>query len=535
VTNAENHTTILCIAPSPLEEGIIWVSTDDGQIQLTQDGGETWTLVSKELTSGKKGRVPQATWSPHVEASRHDSAVAYVVFEDHRRSNWTPYVYVTRDFGKTWKSLVTAEIDGFCHVIREDPVKPDLLYLGTEFGLFVSFNGGQGWMKWTQGLPSVSVRDIGVHPRENDLIIGTHGRSIYIIDDISPLREIAGEVLSKKLHLFKIQDAFQFQSGRLSSFLSPGDTAFMGENKRRGAVISYHLIPTEKKKEDAPDPERDEMRQRMLQRMRQMGGSPRMGQMGAMGETSSRVAITIENEEGKVIGRMNGTEKKGINRVYWNFREETARQTTGAARSSFRSRRGGLTVLPGNYTVKIKYDKEEVAMPLVVKTDPRLDIDIAVLKANRELYKNAQGLSNAMTSANQQIQDVQKAIKTIRENARNNRSPKTRDLMKAATDLDKKMKELTEILSPTPKKQGIADRSAGLSSYVMRAVYGLARGYEPVSQAAKVRLEKAQAKTKGFVEKFNAVFQTDVEQFKKLMVESGFSLFKPFKQLKVNK
>ncbi len=535
VTNAENHTTILCIAPSPLKQGVIWVGTDDGNIQITQDGGDTWRLVSKSLTTGKKGKVPPATWAPHVEASKHDAAAAYVVFDDHRRSNWTSYVFVTRDFGKTWKSLVTPKIDGFCHVIEEDPVNPNLLFLGTEFGMFISFNGGQDWMKWTQGLPSVAVRDIGVHPRENDLIIGTHGRSIYIIDDISPLREISDEVVKKKLHLFKVQDAVQFQSGRMSSFLSAGDTAFTGENKRTGAVINYFLIPSEKKKEETSDPERDEMRQRMLQRMRQMGGSARMRQFGAMGQTSSRVAITIENKEGKVIGRVNGTENKGINRVYWNFREATSDQTAGVRRGGFRFGGGGLTVLPGDYSVKIKYGKEEASSPMIVKPDPRLNIDIAVLKANREMFKKAQGLSNAITSASEQIQNTQKAIKAIRENARNIRSPKIRDLMKAATELDKKLKDLAEILSPTPKKQGIADRSAGLSSYVMRSVYGLARGNEPVSQAAKKRYEKAKVMVETFMVKFNTVFKEDVENFKKLVAESGFSLFKPFKPLKLDK
>lgn len=532
VTNAENHTTIMSISPSPLQKGVIWVGTDDGNVQLTQDGGQNWTLVSKSLTTGKKGMVPPATWVPHVEASRHNAATAYVVFDDHRRSNWTPYVYVTRDFGKTWKSLVTSEIDGFCHVIKEDTVNPNLLFLGTEFGMYVSFNGGANWMKWTQGLPTVPVRDIAVHPRENDLIIATHGRSLYVIDDISPLREISGEVMKEKLHLFKVPDAVEYQTGRLSSFLSPGDTAFVGQNKRIGAAITYYLIPSKTKTDKAPNPESQAARQRMMQRMQQMGGMGRRS--GMMPQGSSRVAITISDAGGKVIGRVNGTENKGINRVYWNFRETTPEQAQGARRGG-RFGRGGLTALPGQYTVKIKYDKEEAGMPLTVKTDPRLSIDVEVLKANRAMFKKAQALSLAMTSAGQQIQDMQKAIKTIRENARNNRSPKTKELTKAVSELEKKLKDLSEILNPTPKKQGIADRSAGLNMYVMRAVYGLARGFEPVDQAAKVRLEKAKAKAVPFVEKFNAVFKTDVENFKKLVAESGFTLFKPFKPLELEK
>lgn len=534
VTNAENHTTILCIAPSPIQEGVIWVGTDDGNVQVTKDGGGTWELVSKDLTSGKKGMAPPATWVPHVEASKADAATAYVAFDDHRRSNWTTYVYVTHDFGKTWKSLATPEIDGFVHVIEEDPANKNLLFLGTEFGLFVSFNAGKNWMKWTHGIPTVPVRDIVVHPRENDLIIGTHGRSIYIIDDISPLREISDEVMQKKLHLFKVQDAYQFQQGRLSSYLSPGDTFFTGENKRRGAGITYYLIPSERKEaEEQPDEEMDARRQQMMQRMRQMGGMARMRGMGMMGQGSSRVKITIEDSNGKMISRLNGTENKGINRAYWNFREQTEQAAPTARRSFFGFGGGGTTALPGEYTVKINYDGEEVSQTFTVKYDPRIDVDMEVLTANYEAGKKAQKLSDVINSASQQIDGTRATLKTLQDHARQNRDPKNRELLQAARELDKKLEELAEILNPTPPKQGIADRSAGLRSQVMRAVRGMRGGHEPISQAAKVRYEKAKPKVDEFLQKVNVVYETDVENFKKMLKEADFSLFKPFKAIKI--
>jgi hypothetical protein len=534
VTNAENHTTILCIAPSPVQEGVIWVGTDDGNVQVTKDGGGTWELVSKDLTSGKKVMAPPATWVPHVEASKADAATAYVVFDDHRRSNWTTYVYVTHDFGKTWKSLATPEIDGFVHVIEEDPVNKNLLFLGTEFGLFVSFNAGQNWMKWTHGIPTVPVRDIVVHPRENDLIVGTHGRSIYIIDDISPLREISEEVMQKKLHLFKVNDSYQYQQGRLSSYLSPGDTFFMGENKRTGAVITYYLIPSERKEAaEQPDEEMDARRQQMMQRMRQMGGQARMRGAGMMGQGSSRVRITIEDSSGKMISRVNGTENKGINRVYWNFREQTEQAAPTTRRSFFGFGGGGSTALPGEYTVKIAYDGEEASQKFTVKYDPRIDVDMEVLKANYEAGKKAQKLSDVINTASQQIDGTRTTLKTLQDHARQNRDPKNKELMKAARDLDKKLEELAETLNPTPPKQGIADRSAGLRMQVMMATRGMRGGHEPISQAAKVRYEKALPKVEEFLKKVNTVYQTDVENFKKMLKEADFSLFKPFKAIKI--
>jgi photosystem II stability/assembly factor-like uncharacterized protein len=525
VTNAENHTTILCIAPSPVQEGVIWVGTDDGNVQLTKDGGQTWQLVSKELASGKKGKVPPATWVPHVEASKFEAATAYVVFDDHRRSNWTTYVYVTRDFGKTWESLTTPEIDGFVHVIEEDTVNRNLLFLGTEFGLYVSFNRGKNWMKWTHGVPTVAVRDLAVHPRENDLIIGTHGRSIYIIDDISPLREISGDLFNKKLHLFEIQDAFQYQQGRLSSYLSPGDTAFTGENKAMGACITYHLIPSERKAEE-PEPEQEGER-------RQMGGMAQFGRPGMTQPTSSRVKITVEDSEGKTVNTLDGTENKGINRVYWDLREQDPERDEAREFRRF-GMRGGLEVLPGEYTVKIKYDDQEVSQSLIVKSDPRLDVDLEVLKANYEMGKKAQQLSTAITDAGKQLEETKKAVKTVMETARAKDTPKAEELMKAARDLEAKLKELSEALNPTPPKQGIADRSAGLRSQVRRAMMMITRaGIEPISQAAKVKYDKVKVKADAFLKKFNEVYQTDVENFKKLLEESGFSLFKPFKPLEL--
>jgi len=532
VTNAENHTTILCIAPSPVQEGVIWVSTDDGNVQVTQDGGQNWELVSKDLTSGKKGMVPTGTCAPHVEASKIDLATAYVVFEDHQRSNWATYVYVTYDFGKTWKSLATPEIDGFVHVIEEDPVDKNLLFLGTEFGLFVSFNAGQSWMKWTQGIPTVPVRDIVVHPRENDLIIGTHGRSIYIIDDISPLREISEGVMQKKLHLFGVQEAYQLQQGRLSSYLSPGDTFYAGENKTTGTAITYFLIPSEREEEEAQDEAADERQQQMMQRMRQMGSTGRFRGMG-MTDGSSRVKITIEDSEGKTISRLNGTENKGLNRIYWNFREQMEQTAPSARRSFFGFGGRGSTALPGEYTVKIAYDGEEVSQAFTVKYDPRIEVDMEVLKANYEAGKKARKLSDVINTASQQIDGTRATLKTLQDHARQNRDPKNRELMQAARELDKKLEELAETLNPTPPKQGIADRSAGLRSQVMMATRGMRGGHEPIGQAARVLYEKAIPKVEEFLLKINAVYETDVENFKKMLKEADFSLFKPFNAIKI--
>src|SRR5918996_2174551 len=236
VTGAENFTTILAIAPSPLQQGALWVGTDDGRLHVTKDGGKTWNSVEKNI----KG-VPADTWIPHIHPSRYDAGTAFVVFDNHRRSDWTPYVFRTDDWGKTWKSLATDSLRGWALSIEQDPVDRDLLFLGTSFGLYVSTNGGKDWLRWTNGLPTTEVADLIVHPRDHDLVIATHGRALYVLDDITPLRTLTPATLREPIHLYPSG------AGRLHQNLMPGGASragtgdFSGENRPYGVQLTYSL------------------------------------------------------------------------------------------------------------------------------------------------------------------------------------------------------------------------------------------------------------------------------------------------------
>ena len=183
-SDAENHTTIYAISESPKNRDVIWAGTDDGNLQVTRDGGKTWTNVAANLAG-----VPKGTWVSSVDASPHDEATAFATLDGHTRGDMKTYVFKTTDFGKTWTALATAATEGYAHIIRQDPEHPGLLFLGTELGLFISVDGGARWARFTGGFPDkVAVRDLALHPRDHDLVIATHGRGIYIVDDISPLR-----------------------------------------------------------------------------------------------------------------------------------------------------------------------------------------------------------------------------------------------------------------------------------------------------------------------------------------------------------
>jgi hypothetical protein len=237
VTGAETHCTIITISESPRRPGLIWVGTDDGNVQLTRDGGVSWTNVRANI----KG-VPPGTWCSRVEASRFDEGVCYVTFDGHRSNDFKPYIFRTADFGKTW----TAITDGIpanqpVYVIREDLVNKNLLFAGTEFEVFFSRNAGASWSSLKLNMPTVAFHDLVIHPREHDLIAGTHGRGIWILDDISALRAATDSVLS--------EDAALFEPGRPGTRwlriarggYGRGNLYFGGQNPPDGALLHYYL------------------------------------------------------------------------------------------------------------------------------------------------------------------------------------------------------------------------------------------------------------------------------------------------------
>jgi photosystem II stability/assembly factor-like uncharacterized protein len=235
-SSAENNTTIYAVAESTLDEKIIWIGTDDGLVQVTDNQGTSWTNVTRYITG-----LPAGNWCSYVEPGHFSKQVAYVTFDNHRNGDKNPYLYKTTDMGKTWTSLVTPDIEGHVYVIREDLVNPDLLFAGTEFGLYVSINGGKQWSRFENNLPKVPVHDLVIHPREHDLVIATHGRGIYIIDDLTPLRQVTADVMNSPLHFFTIRPIELRDPGAGGRNPSPGDDAFTGENPNTRAQIVYFM------------------------------------------------------------------------------------------------------------------------------------------------------------------------------------------------------------------------------------------------------------------------------------------------------
>jgi photosystem II stability/assembly factor-like uncharacterized protein len=376
VTAAENHTTILTIAPSPLEQGVIWVGTDDGNVQITRDGGVTWTNVVDRI-----GGVPEATWVPHIEASQHAAGTAYVVFDGHRYGDWTTYVYKTSDYGERWEPLSPGQVDGYLHVIEEDPVEPDLLFLGSEFGLYVSLDGGQNWKKFTHGdYPAgAPTRALVVHPRDHDLVIGTHGRGAWIVDDIRPLRAVASDpaIATSDLHLFDIPDAIQHTVALTGPHYFPGSTMFQGENRPYGAIVSYLVSGTvaEAVKDDEGSSEEGEP-----------GGFGAFFGPGGGSPGSGPARIEILQGD-SVVRTLKGPAKEGMNRATWGLER---RGIVPSDADETDTEPGGPQVLPGTYTVRVTVGDHTDEGQIEVLPDPRAPMSVAMVQANLEVYWEGQ-------------------------------------------------------------------------------------------------------------------------------------------------
>lgn len=237
-TGAENYHTIYSIDESPRNSEIIWAGTDDGNVQVTRDGGANWTNVRGNIPS-----LPDTLWVSDVDASHHDAGTAYVTFDNHRMGDFEPYVYKTTDYGETWTNLsgdIPSALPGnSIHTIAEDRENPNLLFVGTEFGAYVSIDGGTSWTPLMNNLPPVAVRDLAIHPRENDLVAGTHGRSIWILDDISPLQQLSSSVRQKEAHLFDQPVATKWLDR--TNYSKRTSLKFNGANPPSGAAINFYL------------------------------------------------------------------------------------------------------------------------------------------------------------------------------------------------------------------------------------------------------------------------------------------------------
>lgn len=394
-TGAETHCTVITISPSKVQKDLIWAGTDDGNVQYTKDGGKTWINVTDNI----KG-APKKAWVPQVTASQHNAAEAFVVLNNYRTGDYSSYLYYTSDFGKTWVRIIdNTDVWGYVLCFIQDPVEPRLLFAGTEYGLYVSFDKGEIWNKWTVGYPTVSTYDLVIHPRENDLVIATFGRSIWVLDNIVPLRDIArsaGKILTDKIFAFNSSPTVMATTKNLPGYYFKGDAMYEGQNKEIGASIMYY----------------------------------------ASEETTEKLKADIVNSDGVVIKTIESDVKKGVNKLRWRFdtnpiitagqiiRNQTTQTDQGrgpgggGARGGFG---GGANAMPGDYNIKISYKDATSSSKINIRSDPRLPApNTENMKANLKRVEPIASRVKVLNEAYQKFFDCSAMITKIDDLTRKN-------------------------------------------------------------------------------------------------------------------
>lgn len=364
-SGAENHCTIFAIGESPIDENIIWIGTDDGNVQVTFDGGKNWNNITANFPN-----LPKNTWAYFIEPSNFDKNTAYAVFDGHTQNDQTPYVYKTTDGGKTWKSITTSDIKSFVRNIKEDYKNPNLLFLGTEGGLYVTVDGGQNWSQFKNNMPPVAVHWIALHPTEDALVMATHGRGIIIIDDITPLRQLTKEVIGKELHFFDKKPSIIRETSSFGGYARLGE--FVGENPTSTAQIVYYLKSR---------------------------------------HTFGKMTLEIFDQKGNKVADLPAGKSKGINYVDWGYKLIPPKVAVG--KTVVRGGFVGPTVSAGIYKAKITKANKVYETDVVLKADPQSIHTDEDRKLQNETAMKLYGMSEQLAYLVDQIDGIKLASEGI--------------------------------------------------------------------------------------------------------------------------
>lgn len=408
-TSAENHCTVFTISESPLDSNLVWAGTDDGNLQYSTDGGKTWNNVAANYAAAG---IPKQTWVSSIEPSQFDKNVVYATFDNHMYGDHKPYVAVSRDMGKTWTLLKGGEeMEGFAHKIKEDTENKDLLFAGTEMGLYCSVNGGKEWFRMKNNIPwYVPVRDIAIHPRQHDLVLGTHGRGVIVVDDISPIRKLDAATAGKDVELFRPQPLV-LRDGQFGGGGFPGNGGWNGGNPPSITPIKYYL------------------KERVA---------------------SGDVKVEILDKDGKLVQSIPGTKRKGVNMVSWNLRKTPPKVAEGGVKLDF-SAFAAPMVLPGDYTVKLMVGDKVYTQPLKVEHDAQGEMTVQDREAQHDLAMKLYKMQEELAAV---VDTINKTQALLKENMEKLQNKKARQ---QAQDYYNKLEEQRGKLLATKNKSIFAD------------------------------------------------------------------------------
>ncbi len=527
-TGAENHCTILVIEPSPIQKELLWVGTDDGKIQLSTDGGKSWIDHSANVPG-----VPKGAWINQIKASNKNAGEALVVINDYRRFNYEPYVYRTKDFGQTWTRIVDEnDVVSYALSVVEDPIEKNLLFLGTDDGLYVSFDAGVKWNKWTHGFPTTNAMDLVIHPREHDLVIGSFGRAAFILDDIRPLREIAAKgasVLSKRLNIFPPPIAYDVAAQQPTGSRFGADAMYHGENRTMNARIMYS-INVDKGEEKPLTPAKGKGKKKKNQ--------VEDAQSKPSEEKVNYDSITFEILKDEVVIRTIkriAPKENGLHRFEWGLEEKGIERMRRSDRRGNRGNRepGGVTVLPGVYTVKVSIGDHVATTELEVKFDPRLEVSIDELVSKYNSLKSLETSAMNATKAVNQLKDALKITDRFEKDMKEKDKEGFKDQLKYLKDTKDTLNSILDIFfGKEDERQGItANQPNTIVSHYYGAYRYTANALHAPTTTENQLIQKFEKELARALETVNNYFESEWPTFETKMKSLDLSPFKAFQRI----
>ena len=532
-TGAENHCTILVIEPSSIEKGVMWVGTDDGNVQITKNGGLNWNNVTQNIPY-----LPAGSWISQIKASKRNPGEALMVANDYRRFNYLPYAYRTKDYGQTWTRIVD-EKDVYSYVLSivEDPEEPRLLFLGTDDGLYVSIDAGNIWTKWTTKVfPTTNVYDLIIHPREHDLIIGTFGRSIWVLDDIRPLRALARKginELNKTINVYEPPIAYVVAIQQATGTRFGGDALFNGENRKNGAMISYSINKPAKNTEKDEKPKTNNKRKSKKE--------PEEDQPSANAQSmyDSVTFEVLKNNEIIQESKWVTPKDNGIYRYHWNLREKGAKPLSRTESTTSNTTRG-TTVLPGKYKLRFAFGDQKDSTQIEIKYDTRLNFSQVDIQKGYETLKLLEEKHDLLYQSVERIKEAINISKNIKKNFENKNKKIFEEQIKfSQSTIDTLNIMLDVIFGKKDERQGITRSTRGTASIqpTIISLHRNARRYVENAIHAPGKTELAlirvfENEMSEFLDMVNEYFQTEWMEYRKRIENSDISPFKDYQTIK---
>jgi photosystem II stability/assembly factor-like uncharacterized protein len=513
ITGAENHCTILAIEPSKLNKDILWVTTDDGQVQLTKDGGKTWTNVSSKITGLAKG-----SWIPQVRASRYNAGEAYVVANDYRRGNFAATIFKTTDYGNTWVNILqNKNTKGYALCVLQDPVQPNLIFVGTEQGLWISFDNAITFQQFKNGYPSVSTYDLAIQEREADLCIATFGRAMYVLDDIRPLRKLAAQkgILNKKLIAFDNNDAYQVTYKNQPGYEWSTWGVWNAENKDRNAAINFYI--------DIPALSKDSLLKKVTDSISKIKGEIR----------KDTAVIKIYNSQNELVRTILRPADTGFNKKYWRMDEKGFRYPGSIKPKPNAAEPSGDLVFPDKYKVVINLNKHVDSNYITIKTDPRKTDNIDIRKAQRALSLRIRTNAEKLTQGMDQLTDAEEITKKYEAQLKDIEIPMADSIRKQCKKMQDEIKTITDFIKGKKiERQGYGQlpQETVLTAYDEALDNINGKNAKPTN-SDELLVKKAEGKIAEAITKINTFFSGKWKTYQTLVENNKVDLFKEFKQL----